>query len=102
MVEGIPYIRIKTSAEAAYVKPSHDKRWATVVETTKGPINEPTFIESKLHAKQIFGFNADPFFDNGGTGLILVRANSDYVEKDSAGVEIKNSANNIVAKEGTT
>ncbi len=102
MVEGIPYIRIKTSAEAAYVKPSHDKRWATVVETTKGPINKPTFIESKLHAKQIFGFNADPFFDNGGTGLILVRANSDYVEKDSAGVEIENSTNSIVAKEGTT
>lgn len=102
MVEGIPYIRIKTSAEAAYVKPSHDKRWATVVETTKGPINEPTFIESKLHAKQIFGFNADPFFDNGGTGLILVRANSDYIAKDSAGVPLDDKTNNIEATEGTS
>lgn len=103
MVEGIPYIRIKTSAEAAYTKPSHDKRWATIIETTKGPINEPTFIESKLHAKQIFGFNADPFFDNGGTGLVLVRAGSDYIvyTKDEDGKTIEDPTKTIKATTGT-
>jgi hypothetical protein len=74
MVQGIPYIRIKTSSEAAYSEPDHNYLWATVVESTRGPVNKPVFIESKMHAKQLFGINVDPFFDNGGQGLVMIRA----------------------------
>ena len=74
MVKGIPYIRIKTSSDRAYDKPDHTYLWGTIVESKRGPVNTPTFVESKEHAKQLFGVNLDPFFDNGGRGLMVIRA----------------------------
>ena len=47
--------------------------WATTVETTKGPVNQPTLISSAAQAQAIFGVDMRPYFAQGAESLIMVR-----------------------------
>ena len=74
MVQGVPYVhwKIKDAVQVADIDPVY--LWGTVIETDKGPLNEPVFITNADQAKQIFNFNLEPFFANGGRAAVVVRA----------------------------
>ena len=74
MVQGTPYVhwKIKQQETLSVIDPTY--LWGTVVETNKGPIDEPVFIRSADVAKKIFNYNLDPFFANGGRYAVVVRA----------------------------
>lgn len=73
MVQGIPNIivDIKNNETASSI-PTY-QRWATCIETNKGPVYEPILVTSNAEAKSIFNFDASGFFDIGGKGLVLTR-----------------------------
>lgn len=74
MVQGTPYVhwKIKQQENLTEIDPTY--LWGTVIETNKGPIDEPVFIRNSEQAKKIFNYNLDPFFANGGRYAVVVRA----------------------------
>ena len=74
MVKGKPYVhwKIKDETDLTDVDPTY--LWGTVVETDKGPIDEPVIIKSVEQGKRIFNYDFSPFFANGGRYIVVVRA----------------------------
>ena len=74
MVKGKPYVhwKIKDETDLTDVDPTY--LWGTVIETDKGPINEPVIIKSVDQGKRIFNYDFSPFFANGGRYIVVVRA----------------------------
>lgn len=83
MVKSKPYVhwKIKDEVDLTEIDPTY--LWGTVIETNKGPIDEPVFITNAKQAKSIFNYNLDPFFANGGRYCVVVRAYG--TESDSHG-----------------
>lgn len=79
MVKGKPYVhwKIKDETDLTNVDPTY--LWGTVVETDKGPIDEPVIIKNVDQGKRIFNYDFSPFFANGGRYIVVVRA---YGEDD--------------------
>lgn len=74
MVKGKPYVhwKIKDETDLTDVDPTY--LWGTVIETDKGPIDEPVIIKSVDQGKRIFNYDFSPFFANGGRYIVVVRA----------------------------
>lgn len=74
MVKGKPYVhwKIKDETDLTNVDPAY--LWGTVIETDKGPINEPVIIKNAEQGKRIFNYDFTPFFANGGRYIVVVRA----------------------------
>lgn len=83
MVEGIPYVHFKINNEPPASDIDYSHIWATTVETTKGPINEPVLITSASQANTIFGIDMRPYFAQGAEGLIMVRVVPSNATADS-------------------
>lgn len=76
MVQDTPYVhwKVKQDENISEIDPTY--LWGTVVETDKGPIDEPVFIRNPDQAKKIFNYNLDPYFANGGRYAVVVRAHA--------------------------
>lgn len=74
MVQKTPYVhwKVKQDENISEIDPIY--LWGTVIETDKGPIDEPVFIRDPEQAKKIFNYNLDPYFANGGRYAVVVRA----------------------------
>ena len=84
MVKGKPYVHWKIRDEVDLTEIDPTYLWGTVIESNKGPIDEPVFITNAKQAKSIFNYNMDPFFANGGRYCVIVRAYG--TETDNKGV----------------
>lgn len=73
MVVGKPYIHFKVNNEPIEEVVDYNYTWATTVETNKGPINTPVYIENASQAKSIFNVNMHPYFAQNPQSLIMVR-----------------------------
>lgn len=73
MVVGKPYIHFTINNEPPEAEVDYTYTWATTVETTKGPVNQPTLISSAAQAQAIFGVDMRPYFAQGAESLIMVR-----------------------------
>lgn len=73
MVVGKPYIHFTINNEPLEAEVDYTYTWATTVETTKGPVNQPTLISSAAQAQAIFGVDMRPYFAQGAESLIMVR-----------------------------
>lgn len=121
MVQGTPYVhwKIKQRENLSEIDPTY--LWGTVIETNKGPIDEPVFIRNPEESKKIFNYNLDPFFANGGRYVAVVRAyagepkaavfditldedfsyvyvDNDYYEKGDKGIKATVRVDDITAK----
>ena len=76
MVQDKPYVhwKIKDNVDLTEIDPTY--LWGTIIETDKGPIDEPVFITTAKQGKKIFNYDFAPFFANGGRYLVVVRAYS--------------------------
>ena len=76
MVVNKPYVhwKIKDTVDFDTIDPVY--LWGTIVETDKGPIDEPVFIRDEKEGKKIFNYDFAPFFANGGRHLVVMRAYS--------------------------
>ena len=74
MVQGIPYVhwKIKDAVDLSEIDPVY--LWGTVIETDKGPTDTPVFCTNAEQVKQIFNYDLNPFFVNGGRSVVIVRA----------------------------
>lgn len=73
MVQGIPTIQVDTSNAYAASQPASDRIWATCIETTKGPVLKPTFVQTPQELYKLFKYRIDGFWGVGGQGLYIVR-----------------------------
>lgn len=73
MVVGKPYIHFKVNNEPIEEVVDYNYTWATTVETNKGPINTPVYIENAAQAKSIFNVDMNPYFAQNPQSLIMVR-----------------------------
>ena len=73
MVVGKPYIHFKINNEPVEITPDYNYTWATTVEATKGPVNQPTLVTTANQAFAIFGVDMRPYFAQGAESLIIVR-----------------------------
>lgn len=73
MVEGTPYVHFKINNEPPASDIDYSYTWATTVETTKGPVNQPVLVTSASQADTIFGVDMRPYFAQGAESLIIVR-----------------------------
>ena len=87
MVVGKPYIHFTINNEPLEVETDYNYTWATTVETTKGPINQPVLIGSAAQAQALFGVDMRPYFAQGAESLIMVRvAPPNAINKPTKGV----------------
>ena len=84
MVVKIPTFRLLdvTAGNLDVVRDS-EYLFAYVIEATKGPILTPTFVRSNGEAKDIFGVDFGPHFDQNPKGLLIVRVQYDGMEYNS-------------------
>lgn len=76
MVVGKPYIHFKVNNEPIEEVVDYNYTWATTVETNRGPINTPVYIENAAQAKSIFNVDMRPYFAQNPQSLIMVRVAS--------------------------
>lgn len=76
MVQGIPYVHWKINGREYidYDNVDINYLWATVVESSKGPINTPVLCGSNNDVLNLFGVNLAPYFAQGAEYLIVIRA----------------------------
>lgn len=74
MVNKTPWIHFKVNNEPIDEVVDYNYTWATIVEASKGPINEPVYISSASQAYSIFGIDMRPYFAQNPQSLIMVRA----------------------------
>ena len=87
MVVGKPYIHFTINNEPLEVEADYNYTWATTVEATKGPINQPVLISSAAQAQALFGVDMRPYFAQGAESLIMVRvADPTALNKPQKGV----------------
>lgn len=82
MVVEQPKIVIHTINEKSKINIDYNYLWATCVEAKKGPVMSPTYIQTAVQAKQLFGIDATPFFENGGQGMLITRVATEKECKD--------------------
>ena len=73
MVVGKPYIHFTINNEPLEAEVDYTYTWATTVEATKGPVNEPVLVTSAGQANALFGVDMRPYFAQGAESLIIVR-----------------------------
>lgn len=73
MVVGKPYVHFKINNEPIEEVVDYNYTWATTVETDKGPVNTPVYINSAAQAYSIFNVDMRPFFAQNPKSLIMVR-----------------------------
>ena len=84
MVVGKPYIRFKVNNEPIESAIDYNYTWATTVETNKGPVNTPVFINSAAQAYSIFNVDMRPYFAQNPKSLIMVRVAASSRNKEPA------------------
>lgn len=84
MVVKIPTFRLlDVTAGNLDVVRNSEYLFAYVIEATKGPILTPTFVRSNGEAKDVFGVDFGPHFDQNPKGLLIVRVQYDGMEYNS-------------------
>ena len=87
MVVGKPYIHFKINNEPLEAEVDYTYTWATTIEATKGPVNQPVLVTSAAQAQALFGVDMRPYFAQGASSLIIVRVSaSSTFNKPSKGV----------------
>lgn len=87
MVVGKPYIHFKINNEPLEAEVDYTYTWATTIEATKGPVNQPVLVTSAGQAQALFGVDMRPYFAQGASSLVIVRVSaSSTFNKPSKGV----------------
>lgn len=88
MVQGIPYVhwKIKDAVDLTTIDPVY--LWGTVIESDKGPIDEPVFCTNAEQVKRIFNYDLSPFFVNGGQSVVVIRAYAGTPKKAEFNIEL--------------
>lgn len=80
MVQGKPYVHWKITNERMSTNIDYNYIWATVVESTKGPINTPVLCSNNQQVIRLFGVDLGGYFAQGAENLIVVRASAESKE----------------------
>lgn len=77
MVQGKPYVHWKITNEKMSTNVDYNYIWATVVESTKGPINTPVLCSNNNQVIKLFGVDLAGYFAQGAENVVVVRASAE-------------------------